>query len=217
MRPTLYQFWRSSASWRVRWALAYKGIAFDLVTVDLASGEQLGEPHRARSPLGLVPALRLEGGRVLAESVAILEYLEETRPAPPLYPRDPWVRARVRQVVELVNASVQPMQNLAVYLRHSPDPVEQRRWTHDFNLRGMQALERLLGAIGEEGLGGRFAVGDALTAADLFVVPQVYSARRFGVDLGPFPRVRAVDQAAMATEHAAAAVPERQPGAPPPK
>jgi glutathione S-transferase len=117
-------------------------------------------------------------------------------------------------VVELVNASVQPMQNFAVYQRHSPDPAEQKRWQHHFNQRGMEALERLLTAIEKEGLGGRFAVGDSLTAADLFVVPQVYSARRFGVDLAPFPRVRAVDAAALATEHAPSALPERQPGAP---
>jgi maleylacetoacetate isomerase len=217
MRPTLYQFWRSSASWRVRWALAIKNISFDVVTVDIAAGEQFSEAHRARNPLGLVPALEMPDGLFLAESVVILEYLDETQPAPPLYPSQVWARARVRQVVELINASIQPMQNLAVYQRHSSEPEEQRSWQYDFNLRGLQALERLLGVITAEGFGGRFAVGNSLTAADLFVVPQVYSARRFGVDLAPFPRVRAVEASAMATEHAAAVVPERQPGAPKPK
>lgn len=214
MATVLYQFWRSSASWRVRWALAVKGIAHEVVTLDLNAGDQFAESHRSRSPLGLVPVLQLDDGRLLAESVAILEYLDETQAQPPLYPRDPWARARVRQVVELVNASVQPMQNLVVYKRHSADPDEQKRWQHHFNLRGMDSLERLLGRIEGEGLGGRFAVGDSLTAADMFVVPQVYSARRFGVDLTPFPRVVAADAAAMATPHAAACVPERQPGAP---
>src|SRR4051794_15794286 len=105
MRPTLHQFWRSSASWRVRWALAVKGIAFDIVPVDLMLGEQLSPEHRAKNPMGHVPAL-LVGDRWIAESVAILEWLEETVPAPALYPKDPWARARVRQLVELVNSGI---------------------------------------------------------------------------------------------------------------
>ena len=98
MATTLYQFWRSSASWRVRWALAIKGIPFTSVPVDLGAGAQLAPEHRARNPMGHVPALFIDG-RTLAESVAILEYLEETRRASPLYPKDHGARARVRQVV----------------------------------------------------------------------------------------------------------------------
>src|SRR5262249_36235193 len=108
MRPTLYHYWRSSASWRVRWALAIKGVAFESVPIDLRTGEQCTAEHRARNPIGHVPALVIDG-RALAESVAILEYLEETIPQPALYPRDPWARARTRQLVELINSGVQPM------------------------------------------------------------------------------------------------------------
>jgi maleylacetoacetate isomerase len=214
MPTTLYQFWRSSASWRVRWALAIKGIAFDSVPVDIGSGEQLTPEHRARNPMGHVPALWIDG-RVLAESVAILEYLEETRPASPLYPKDHGARARVRQVVELVNSGIQPLQNPVVYRRHSDDVDEQKAFARFFNERGLGACEALLVTIaGEIPAEGGFAVGGALTAADIFLVPQLSVARRFGVDLSGYPRLLAVEAAASATEHARGALPENQPGAP---
>jgi maleylacetoacetate isomerase len=214
METTLYQYWRSSASWRVRWALAIKGIAFTSVPVDIGKGEQVAPEHRARNPMGYVPALWIDG-RSLAESVAILEYLEETRPSTPLYPKAPWARARVRQVVELVNAGVQPLQNLVVTQRHSSDADEQKAWVRFFNERALAACEALLGTIATEipGAGG-FAVGAALTAADVFLVPQITTARRFDVDLARFPRVLEVEATAMATEHAEGALPEKQPGAP---
>jgi maleylacetoacetate isomerase len=217
MKPILYQYWRSSCSWRVRWALAIKGVAFESVPVNLLASEQLSDEHRARNPLGHVPALVIDG-RSLAESVAIIEYLEETIPTPALYPRDPWARARVRQLVELVNAGVQPLQNLSVQRYHSPDAAAQAEWARHFNERGLAAYEALLGVIAaEQGGAGPFSVGDTLTAAELFLVPQVYSARRFGLELSRFPRVLAAEAAALATEHAAGALPERQPGAPAPK
>jgi maleylacetoacetate isomerase len=214
MSATLHHFWRSSASWRVRWALAIKGLSFESVLVDIASGEQHKPERLAKSPIGHVPVLELDG-HLLTESVAILEYLEETRPTPPLYPRDPWARARVRQLVELVNSGIQPLQNLSVLSRHSSEPAQQKAWARHFNERGLAAYEALLTRIAADGLGGRFSVGDSLTAADLFLVPQVYSARRFGADVNRFPRVLEIEAAAMATEHADGARPEKQPGAPP--
>jgi maleylacetoacetate isomerase len=213
MRTILYHYWRSSASWRVRWALAIKQIPFESVIVNLAEHAQQTPEHRARNPIGHVPCL-VVNGRYLSESVAIIEYLEETVPDPPLYPKDPWARARVRQCVELSNAGIQPLQNLSVIGKHSEDPAAQRDWAAFFNQRGLAGYEGLLETIENEGLRGRFSVGDSLTAADLYLVPQVYSARRFGVDISAFPRVHAVEQAALATEHAALALPENQPGAP---
>jgi maleylacetoacetate isomerase len=214
METTLYQFWRSSASWRVRWALAVKGIPFTSVPVDILQGEQVAPEHRARNPIGHVPALWIDG-HMLAESVAILEYLEETRPAVPLYPKDSWARARVRQVVELINAGVQPLQNLVVTTRHSSDGVEQKAWIVFFNERALGAAEALLASVaGEIPSAGGFAVGGALTAADLFLIPQIATARRYGVDVARYPRLGAVEAAAMATEHAEGALPEHQPGAP---
>lgn len=213
MSTVLYQFWRSSASWRVRWALAIKGVPFESTMVNLAEGEQTGDAHRTRNPIGHVPVLEIDGHR-LAESVAILEFLEERFPEPRLYPRDAWARARVRQMVELVNSGVQPLQNLVTLGRHSTEPDEQKRWAAYFNDRGLAALERLIVATHDEFGAGRFAFGDTLTAADLFLVPQVYSARRFGVDVTKFPNVVAAETSALATPHADFARPERQPGAP---
>lgn len=213
MRPVLHHFWLSSASWRVRWALAEKGIAFDSVMVDLRAGEQRLPEHLARNPIGHVPVLYMDGVW-LAESVAILEYLEETVPSPPLYPRERVARARVRQIVELVNSAIQPLQNPTILARHSDDAAAQNEWARFFNERGLLACERLLAQIAAEGWGGRFSVGDELTAADLFLVPQVSSARRFGVDMAVFPRVVAATDAASATPNAEAARPENQQGAP---
>jgi maleylacetoacetate isomerase len=206
-RTILYAFWQSSASWRVRWALAVKGIAFELVSIDLGKGAQREPEHLKRNPMGRVPVLCIDG-HTLTESVAILEYLEETRPEPALYPRDPFQRARVRQVVETVNAAIQPFQNTRAFERVGADKETQKRYAHHFNAMGMEALEALLS--GE----GRFAVGDTLTAADLFLVPQVAGARRFGVDVSRFRRVLAAEAAALATEHARGALPATQPDAP---
>lgn len=218
MSVVLYQFWRSSASWRVRWALAIKGIEAEIVPVDIGRGEHEAEPHRARSPLGRVPALRIDG-RVLSESVAIIEYLEQTRPTPALYPVDPWRRARARQVVELVNSGIQPLQIGGVKDRVSPDPAVQEAWVQHFASRGLAALERLLADIAAEtleetGVEGPFCLGRRLSVADLFLVPQVAHSRRSGVQLSDFPRILAAEAAALATPGADAVRPERQPGAP---
>ncbi|MBL8683408.1 MAG: maleylacetoacetate isomerase [Myxococcales bacterium] len=214
MSLVLYQYWRSSASWRVRWALAHKGIAFDKVAVNLLKSEQRADEHRARNPIGHLPALEVAPGRYLAESVAIIEWLEETHPTPALYPADPWAKARVRQVCELVNAGIQPLQNLVVLDKVSSEAEGKKAWAHEFNLRGLKALEALLREIDAELGEGSFAVGSTLTAADLFVVPQVYSARRFGVDVAPFTRVLRAEASALATPHADGARPEKQPDAP---
>jgi maleylacetoacetate isomerase len=215
MSTVLYQYWRSSASWRVRWALAIKNIPFTSVPVDITKGEQSTADHRARNPIEHVPALQIDG-RWLTESVAIFEYLEETRPQPALYPNDPWLRARVRQVVETINAGIQPLQNLIVLGRVSDDPEAKKAWAVFFNERGLLALERLLEEIAKDTGGGTFCVGHSLTAADVFLVPQIATARRFGIDLGRFPRALAAEKAALATPHADGALPERQPGAPSP-
>lgn len=214
MKLTLYHFWRSSASWRVRWALAIKGLPFESVPVDLLAGEQKSEEHRARNPIGHVPALGFEDGRILAESVAILEYLDDLVPEPALYPRDPWKRARVRQLVETINAGVQPLQNLVVLARVSSDREAQQAWAGFYIERGLLAYEQLLGLVASEGASGPFSMGAELSAADLFLVPQMNVARRFKVEVAPFARCLAVEAAALATPEAASALPENQPGAP---
>lgn len=214
MTAVLYQFWRSSASWRVRWALAVKGVPFESVVVDLGAGAQHSPENLARNAMGRVPSLYLDGV-YLAESVAIIEYLEERFPEPALYPKNALDRARVRQIVELVNSGVQPLQNTSVYKFHSQDDEEQKRWIKHWNERGVAALEKLLAQHAKEtGVDGPYAFGNTFSAADIFVVPQVGSARRFGVDLSPYPRLLRAEKSGLANPHATSALPENQPGAP---
>jgi maleylpyruvate isomerase len=213
MGLVLYEYWRSSASHRVRFALCYKGLAYESRTVSLKDGEQRASAHLERSPLGVVPTLVVDG-RPLTESVAILEYLEEVFPEPPLLPRDPWARGRVRQLVEFVNSAMQPLQNLIVIRRVSPDPEVQKEWARFFIERGLSAFERTLGEVEREIGKGRYSVGDALTLADVYLVSQLGAARRFGVALEGFPRILSVEGACSQLPAAIASLPERQPDAP---
>jgi len=208
VRLILHHYWRSSSSWRVRWALAHKRASYESLAIDLLKGAQSDASYVEKSPMGLVPCLFVDG-RALTESVAIIEYLEETIPEPALYPRDPWARARVRQLVEFVNSGTQPLQNLGVNRYFSSDGEKQREWARHWIVRGLAAIERELEVIHQEGLGGRFAVGDALSAADVYLIPQLYNARRFGVDLVTYPRLTAVEAAALATESAEQSHPDR--------
>jgi maleylacetoacetate isomerase len=212
-RLMLYNYWRSSSSQRVRIALALKGLDYEYVAVDLRAGEHASSPHKARSPTGYVPCLSIEG-TVYVESVAILELLEERFPSPPLYPNDAHGRARVRALVEIVNSGIQPLQNLAVLHRVSKDAEEQGKWAAHFNARGLESFEGALAAVEREGVGGPFSYGAAPMAADVCLVPQVFSARRFGVDVAPLRRVSRVFDAAMQLEAFRKAVPEVQPDAP---
>lgn len=207
----LYSYWRSSSSYRVRFALAVKKLPYEMVTVNLLAGEQKSDAHLSRSPTGHVPCLVVEGKPII-ESVAIVELLEELYPEPALFPKNPIDRARVRTIVEIVNSGIQPLQNMKVMkLVGEGDPG--KAFAKHFNEAGLGALEHLLEFHSKEGVQGRYAYGDSLTAADVFLVPQFYSAKRFGVDTSKFPRVTAAAEAAMATEAARAAHPDNQPDA----
>jgi len=204
----LHHYWRSSSSWRVRWALAIKGIAYRSHAVDLLKGEQADGAYVAeKSPMGFVPCLEIDG-RALTESMAILELLEELHPQPALLPKVPWRRARVRQLAELINSGTQPLQNLAVLRHRSSEPAEQKAWARHWIARGLAAVERELGVVASEGIEGPYAAGEAITMADLYLVPQLYNARRFDVDLAPFPRIVAAETAALATDAAKASHPD---------
>ncbi|HEY6005651.1 MAG TPA: maleylacetoacetate isomerase [Anaeromyxobacter sp.] len=212
----LYSYWRSSSSWRVRIGLALKGIAYAYEPVDLLAGEQFSDAHRARSPASQVPVLEVEeGGRTLrlVQSIAILEWLDERFPDAPLLPPDLDGRARVRALAEHVNSGTQPYQN-AVVLKTVKEklPGFEKEWARMWVSRGLEAFERAL----SDGLAGRFCHGDAPGLADCYLVPQTYSARRFGVDLAPFPTLRRIDEACAALAPFQAAHPDRQPDAPPP-
>jgi maleylacetoacetate isomerase len=208
----LYAYWRSSASYRVRLALAAKKLPHRVVPVNIVTGEHTEEPHLSRSPTGYVPSLVIDGVPFF-ESIAILELLDELYPDPPLYPKDPYARARVRALVELVASGIQPLQNLNVTLRLPADGDVRNEWVRHFIQKGLTALERAIAAHEAAGITGSFAYGDTLTAADLVLIPQITHARRFNVDLAPFPRVVRADASARAVPGLDAAAPERQPDA----
>ena len=213
MNVTLYSYWRSSSSHRVRIALGFKGIEHRLVPVNLLAGEQRSDAHAARAPSQYVPALEIDGESFI-ESVAILELLDDLFPHALLYPHDPLARARVRALVETVNAGIQPMQNLAVLMRHSSDGPAQKEWAKHFNERGLEVLERLMERNEAHGAKGPFAYGEAFGAADAVLIPQFASAKRFGVDVEKFPRACRAIAATADLPFVKSAAPEAQPDAP---
>jgi maleylacetoacetate isomerase len=188
----------SSASWRVRWGLALKKVDYERVPIDVAAGEQHGVPN----PMHQVPTLVLDDGRILTESVAILEWLEETIPTPPLLPGDALDRARVRELVQLVNAGIHPLQNSSVRSSVPDGAAWARRWI----ARGLEAYEAHL-----QRTPSRFSFGDTITMADLFLVPQVRNAARFALDIGHLTRVREVYERCMETPEARATAPAARP------
>ena len=204
---TLFHYWRSSSSVRVRWALAIKDVAFESVHVDLLSGEQHGDEHVARSPLGYVPAIRI-GTQLLTESVAICELLDDLYPVMPLRPSEPFARARMRQMVEIVNSGTQPLQNLVAMRKVSSVTDEQRAWARFWTARGLGAFEAVLARCHAEGISGSHCLGNGLTLADLFLVPQLANARRFQLDLTPYPLALEKEASAVGTDSYAAARPE---------
>lgn len=199
----LYEGWLSSASWRVRWALALKGVAYESVWLDIAEGEHR-EVLPAINPLCTVPTLELDDGDILTESVAILEWLDETVRERPLLPSDPRQRAHVRALVQLVNADIHPLQNTRVRRAISAEKSAQDAWAARWIERGLHAYEAEL-----ERHGGRFSVGDQLTMAELFLVPQVVNAARFGADIRACARVQEIAATCLATPEAQATHPTR--------
>ena len=211
----LYDYWRSSSAYRVRIALNLKGLDYEQVPVHLVrdGGEQNRPAYRALNPLGLVPAL-VHGERVIVQSLAICEYLEEAIEAPPLLPTDPHGRARVRAIVQTVCSEVQPLNNLSVmhYLKGDMglDDEAYGDWYGHWIDRGFQAIETWLA----DRESGSFCHGDAPGLADCYLVPQVYNAERFECDLAPYPRIREIVARCRALAAFSRAAPESQPDAP---
>ena len=211
MSLILHAYWRSGTSYRTRIGLNLKGLAYELRPVNLLAGDQGSNAYKALDPQGLVPTLEAEGA-VLIQSPAILEWLEEAHPEPPLLPSGTTERATVRAMAALVGCDIHPLNNLRVLraLRREAGANDaqiaswQTRWISD----GFVALEQLIGRDGEG-----FCFGETPTLADCYLIPQVYAARRIGVDLSPYPLIQAVDEHAQALEPIAAAHPDRQPDA----
>ena len=211
----LYSFFRSSAAYRVRIALNLKGLAYDYLPVHLTrgGGEQWRPEYRKVNPQALVPVLEDEG-HALAQSLAIMEYLDETRPEPPLLPKTPAERARVRALAQGIACEIHPLNNTRVlaYLTGTAKLTEDARnaWYHHWIATGFQALEARLAG---DPATGRFCHGDAPGLADCCLVPQVANARRFKCDLAPYPRLVAIDGNCRALDAFQKAAPERQPDA----
>jgi maleylpyruvate isomerase len=210
----LYGFWRSSATWRVRIVLGLKSVAYEYRPVNLLAGEQDGADHQARNPMRQVPLLeaREDDGHVvlIAQSLAIAEYLEERFPEPRILPADRASRARVRQVAETINSGIQPFANTRVRL-HVRDALgaDDAAWCKHWLTRGLAAVEATV-----KESAGRFAFGDSPTLADACIVPQLYHARSFGVDVERYGTLVEIERACSSLEAFARAHAERQPDAP---
>jgi maleylpyruvate isomerase len=205
---TLYGYWRSTASWRVRLALALKGLPFETVPVHLANGGQLTPEFRALNPQGMVPALQLDDGTMLTQSLAILEWIEETHPAPALLPTDPVARAQIRAFAEIIACDIHPIQNLKILkklraLGQDQDGVNA--WAAWIIEDGLDACEALIA-----GRSGPYCFGDKVTLADVLLVPQLSNARRFGADMR-WPRILDVEAACQQLPAFKASAPEAQP------
>ena len=217
MKLVLHGYFRSGTTYRVRLALNWKGLDYDFVPVNLVEGEQSRPDYLARNPQGLVPAL--EADRViLTQSPAILEWLEEVFPDKPLLPSDPVQRARVRAFAAAIGCDIHPIQNLRVLKKvkadYGADQEGAAAWARHWITTGFDALEQLaeLSAQADREASG-FLFGDGPTLAEVYLVPQMYNAHRFGVDLAPYPRLVAADAAARALPEFERAAPENQPGA----
>jgi maleylpyruvate isomerase len=204
----LHGYFRSSASYRVRIALNLKGLSAQHLPHHLRKGEQRAPDYLRLNPQGLVPTLEDDDGAVLTQSLAIIEWLEETHPEPPLLPNDPLRRARVRAFAQVLGCDTHPVQNLKVLarLRQLGLPEEQvTEWAAWANREGLAACEALLA-----GEPGPFCFGTTPSLADLCLVPQLGNARRFGVDVAAYPRLLQAEVAAKAMRAFADAAPERQ-------
>jgi maleylacetoacetate isomerase len=211
----LYDYFRSSAAYRVRIALNLKGISPDERTyVHLRMGNQRAQDFLALNPQGLVPALALDDGAVLTQSLAIIEYLDETHAEPPLLPRDPAARARVRAIALSIACEIHPLDNLRVlnYLMGTLGATREQKdgWYRYWIDVGFEALEKRLA---REPATGRFCHGERPTIADIFLVPQMANARRFEIDLSPYPTLLRIESACNAVPAFADAAPAAQPDA----
>lgn len=212
---TLYSYFRSSASYRVRIALNIKGVAYETAAVHLLNqgGEQLLPAFTQLNPHALVPVLA-DQGKLLTQSMAMLEYLDERYPTPSLLPGDAFARAHIRELSLAIACEIHPLNNLRVlrYLKHTlaVDEAQKTAWIQHWIKLGFTALEQQLAA---DTTRGHFCVGDAPTMADCFLIPQIFNARRFDVDMAPYPTLCAIEAACNALPAFEQAHPARQPDA----
>ncbi|XP_039992659.1 maleylacetoacetate isomerase isoform X1 [Xiphias gladius] len=207
VKPVLHGYFRSSCSWRVRIAFALKGIEYDQAPVNLIrdGGQQLTQQYKALNPMQQVPAVEIDGV-TLSQSLAVIQYVDETRPGPRLLPADPKERAQVRMISDLIASGIQPLQNLYVIQKIGAEKVQ---WARHFIDRGFQALEPIL-----KQTAGRYCVGDEISMADICLVPQVYNAERFKVDVAQYPTIERLNQTLLEIEAFKVSHPSCQPDTP---
>lgn len=208
----LYNYWRSSSSWRVRIALNFKGLDYDYIPVHLVKdgGEQRLDWFAKKNPAMQVPLLEVEhNGKsiALSQSMAILDFLEQSHPEPALLPADPYLRAHAVQLAELINSGTQPLQNLTVIQKFKAQGWDAKLWCQQAITTGLSAFEATLEHSGD------FCVGDSPTWADACLIPQLYNARRFELDVSQWDKISAIEERALAHPAFAAAHPDQQPDA----
>lgn len=207
----LYSYCNSSTSYRVRIALALKSLSYELRTVNLRAGEQYRDAHRAYSPIGGVPVLIDDSGRQITQSLAILDYLDAIAPEPRLFPLEPWARAQVQELSLLVACDMHPLNNLRALTFLSGElavtVADKQRWYAHWIAQGFGAMEVMLGRVPAH----TFCCGEAPSAADCCLVPQVANALRMGCDVTAHPRVMSIYRNCMQLEAFKSAAPERQP------
>jgi maleylpyruvate isomerase len=212
MKLVLHNYWRSSASHRVRIALGLKQLDYDYVAVDIVHAHQHADAYRARNPMAQVPTLEIteDDGtvRAIAQSLPILEYLDERFAVAPLLPRDLYLRAKARGLAEIVNSGIQPFQNLTTTRKVKALGGDDAAWSRDFITAGLAAFAAMTREVA-----GQFCVGDAPTIADCCLVPQLASARRFGADISKLDQLLAIEQRCLAMPAFAKAMPDQQPDA----
>uniref|UniRef100_A0A7S1KTI1 Maleylacetoacetate isomerase n=1 Tax=Percolomonas cosmopolitus TaxID=63605 RepID=A0A7S1KTI1_9EUKA len=208
-KPTLHSYWRSSSSWRVRIALNFHSLAYTYHPINLLKNEQQDPNYKNKlNPTGMVPVLEIDG-HVLTESLAIVEYLEETR-GRKLFPQDAYGKSQVRRLALQIAAGIQPIQNLSVLKKIVADFGEEHKmpWGKHFIEKGFKELEMMLSQTA-----GKYSYGDEVTIADLCLVPQVYNANRFSVDMDQFPTIKRVHEACVALDEFKEAHPDQMPDA----
>lgn len=206
-KPVLHGYFRSSCSWRVRIAFALKGLEYDQVPVNLVKdgGQQYSSQYKTLNPMQQVPAVEIDG-ITLSQSLAVIQYIDETRPGQRLLPADPQKRAQVRMISDLIASGIQPLQNLSVIQKIGAEKVQ---WAQHFINRGFQALEPIL-----KETAGKYCVGDEVSMADICLVPQVYNAERFKVDIEQYPTIKRLNAALLEMDAFRTSHPSCQPDTP---
>ncbi len=206
MKPlTLYHYWRSSCSWRVRWCLHLKNIPYISKPINILTGEHKSPSYLAINPSGYLPSIEIDGQH-FGESLAIIDWLEEVYPSPSIYPKDRILKLRAKQIALTIASGIQPLQNPALLAYFEPDEAKRREHAHHFIERGLEVVEKLI----SPHFTGLFSIGETVTVADLCLIPQVYNAKRFNVDLNKFPCVKKIYESVLATPACQLAAPEAQ-------